>query len=107
MKTKSVINALCKIMTGTVKDNVVTFTNGSKQIVVIDQKDNAICLPMINQVVVHNGNHTIKNLISFITDNADKEKIEYLKLLRKMYSTTSNESRFGMLKDYQPMKAGV
>ena len=68
MKTKNLINALLKITKGVkVKDNETVFTVGSRSVAVVDQNGTAIGLPMIDSAVVHNGNHTIRNLVDFLT----------------------------------------
>ncbi len=105
MKTKSVISALNKILksTQTIEGNVA-YIVGNRRITVIDQGGNAICLPIIDAKVVHNGNYTIKNLVSFITGELDARQVSYLKTLKSMYASTPNERLLEMAKDYQPLK---
>jgi hypothetical protein len=104
MKTKRVIQTLSKILqaTKTIEGNTV-FIIGQRRVVVIDQGGNAIALPMIGTQVVHNGNHTIKNLVSFLVQDLDADQVDYLKTLRSMYSTTPNERLVEMAKTYQPL----
>jgi hypothetical protein len=67
MKTKNLISALTKITkpTKTIEGNLA-FIVGRKRVVVIDQNGQGIGLPIIDTQVVHNGNHTITNLVSFL-----------------------------------------
>lgn len=105
MKTKSLINALNKILsqTKTIEGNVA-YIVGDKRIVVIDQGGNAIAFPMIGTKVVHNGNYTIKNLISFITNDMNEDQISYLKTIKSMYAKVSNERRLEMVKEMMPSR---
>ena len=107
MKTKNVTSALNKILKGAKNERgQMIFVAGNRKIAVHDQGGNAIAFPIIveadgSERVVHNGNYTIKNLVSFITDGLSFEKVEYLKTLRKMYSTTPNERLLEIATQYQ------
>lgn len=104
MKTKSVINALNKIMVGTEDGNKTVFVNNNRTVEVIDQNGNAVCLLILNGEVVHNGNHTIKNIIAFITNDLTEDQINYLKTVRSIFSKSTNESRIEIAKVYQTLK---
>lgn len=104
MKTKSVVNALNKILKGDKDGNKTTYTVGSRSIEVIDQNGEAVCLSIQHGSVVYIGNRTIRNLIVFITDGLTYDQAEYLKTLRSMYSTTPNEKNFQTAKNYQALK---
>lgn len=104
MKTKSVLSTLNKILTAQkLSENKTVFKNGNRSIEVVDQSGNAVCLPIIDGQVVHNGNYTIKNLVSFITQDLSEEQLSYLKTLKSMYSKVSNESRIESAKHYKEM----
>mgnify|MGYP003404038246 CR=1 FL=1 len=67
MKTKNLITALTKVAKPKVtKEGGVEFKMGKKSVYVIDQSGLAVGLPLYNGSVVHNGNHTIKNLVAFL-----------------------------------------
>lgn len=102
MKTKSVVRALDKILNADKRaDSKIIFTVGKKQVEIIDQGGNAICLPMINGQVVHNGNHTIKNIVSFLVGDLNADQLDYLQTLRSLYLQSQNESRIETAKTYQ------
>jgi len=107
MKTKSVVNALNKVMNGKTEGNKTVFVNGNRTVEVIDQNGNAVCLPILDGVVVHNGNHTIKNILSFITADLSEDQIDYLKTLRSLYSKSSNESRIENARNYKTLSQAV
>lgn len=104
MKTKSVLSALDKILKrNTTIEKHIAYIVGDRRVVVIDQGGNAIALPMIGTQVVHNGNYTIKNLVSFLTEGLNADQADYLKTVKAMYSQATNEKLISMAKDYSPM----
>lgn len=100
MKTKSLLNALNKHLKGTCSNGVYTYTVGRKSVEVKDQNGNAVALPIIDHNVVHIGNYTIKNLIEFLT-GLDSEKLDYLKTVKSMYSTSTNEYLVNLASNYE------
>jgi hypothetical protein len=102
MKTKSVISALNKILKATKNEKgQLEYIVGNRKVVVIDQGGNAIALPIRDEQVVY-SNATIKSLVSFIT-GLSVEKQDYLKVVKSMYGTSSNERLIEMANQYNGM----